>query len=208
MKLQSASTHAAGVTMIGLIAAALSGPAAVPGGEATDRQRPTISEVRAIVAGATIADDETAELLASHRLIIPIAGVSRARLRDTFDERRGASPHEAIDIAAPRGTPVLAVGDGQIVKLFESVPGGHTIYQFDPDEKFAYYYAHLDAYAAGLREGMQVKRGEVLGYVGTSGNAAPDAPHLHFAIFRLGPERRWWKGEAVNPYGFLNEPER
>ena len=208
MALQSASAHAARMTVIGLIAAALSGQAAVAGNEAADRQHPPIGAVRASVAPATTVDNEIAALLASRHLIIPIAGMSRAKLRDTFDERRGVSAHEAIDIAAPRGTPVLAVGDGRIVKLFESVPGGHTVYQFDPDEKFAYYYAHLDAYAADLREGMQVKRGDVLGYVGTSGNAPPAAPHLHFAIFRLGPERHWWQGEAVNPYAFLSESER
>ena len=164
-----------------------------------------VSMAAALPAHTIAADDDSSALLASRALIIPIAGVPRSKLRDTFDERRGTSRHEAIDIAAPRGTPVLAVGDGRIVKLFESVPGGHTVYQFDPDVKFAYYYAHLDAYAAGLKEGMPVKRGEVIGYVGTSGNAPPDAPHLHFAIFRLGPERHWWQGTAVNPYAFLNE---
>jgi murein DD-endopeptidase MepM/ murein hydrolase activator NlpD len=80
------------------------------------------------------------------------------------------------------------------------------VYQFDRDEKFAYYYAHLDQYAEGLKEGMRLKRGEVLGFVGTTGNATPGAPHLHFTIFRLGPDRKWWKGTPVNPYPFLNEP--
>jgi len=116
--------------------------------------------------------------------------------------------HEAIDIAAPLGTPVIAAGDGQVVKLFNSVPGGLTLYQFDPDEQFAYYYAHLDAYAPGLSEGAQLKRGDLLGYVGTTGNAAAAAPHLHFAIFRLDPDRQWWQGAAVNPYLFLNEAKR
>jgi murein DD-endopeptidase MepM/ murein hydrolase activator NlpD len=209
MPRRSAATDCAGVTVIALMAVALAGQASIAGGEATNGQGPTIGAVNvSVAAGPTVTDDEIAALLVSRRLIIPIVGVPRARLRDTFNERRGASPHEALDIAAPRGTPVVAVGDGRIVKLFESVPGGHTIYQFDPDEKFAYYYAHLDAYAAGLREGMQVTRGDLLGFVGTSGNAAPDAPHLHFAIFRLGPERHWWQGAAVNPYRFLNEPER
>jgi len=168
-----------------------------------------IALMAAVLPARTIAaDDDSAGLLASRTLIVPVVGVPRSKLRDTFDERRGATRHEAIDIAAPRGTPVLAVGDGRIAKLFESVPGGHTVYQFDPDEKFAYYYAHLDGYAAGLKEGMPVKRGEVIGYVGTSGNAPPEAPHLHFAIFRLGPERHWWKGTPVNPYAFLNDAAR
>src|ERR1700694_5960671 len=149
------------------------------------------------------ADD--ARLLATRRLMIPVVGVTRSNLRDTFDERRGAIRHEAIDIAAPRGTPVVAAGDGRVVKLFKSAPGGLTVYQFDADEKFAYYYAHLDRYAEGLAEGMMLKRGDLLGYVGTTGNAPPKAPHLHFTIFRMGPEKRWWKGTAVNPYPFLNE---
>jgi murein DD-endopeptidase MepM/ murein hydrolase activator NlpD len=91
------------------------------------------------------------------------------------------------------------------VKLFYSVPGGRTIYQFDPEQQFAYYYAHLDGYAEGVKEGMAVKRGDVLGYVGSTGNANAAAPHLHFAIFRLGPERRWWQGTAIDPYPWLNE---
>ena len=156
----------------------------------------------------SVTVQDSARRLAAHRLIIPIAGVSRASLRDSFDERRGMGRHEAIDIAAPRGSPVLAVGDGRVVKLFYSSPGGRTVYQFDPDDTFAYYYGHLDAYAAGLSEGMTLKRGDVLGYVGTTGNAAPDAPHLHFAIFRLGPDKHWWQGTAVNPYPFLDDANR
>ena len=134
-------------------------------------------------------------------LAVPVEGVAVGDLRDTFDDGRPGHRHEAIDIAAPRGTRVRAVDDGTLVKLFTSVPGGLTIYQFDPDKRFAYYYAHLDRYADGLREGMALRRGELIGYVGTTGNAAPDAPHLHFAVFRLGPERQWWKGQAVNPFG-------
>ena len=134
------------------------------------------------------------------RLAIPVEGVRAADLRNTFDEGRNGHRHEAIDIAAPRGTRVLAVDDGRLVKLFTSVPGGLTVYQFDPDERFAYYYAHLDRYADGLREGMALRRGDLIGYVGTTGNAAADAPHLHFAVFRLGPEKQWWKGEAVDPF--------
>jgi peptidoglycan LD-endopeptidase LytH len=105
---------------------------------------------------------------------------------------------------AARGTPVLATADGKVVKLFTSKPGGLTVYQFDPDERYAYYYAHLDRYAEGLAEGQTLRRGDLVGYVGSTGNASPDAPHLHFAIFRLGPERQWWKGTPVNPYPFLN----
>jgi murein DD-endopeptidase MepM/ murein hydrolase activator NlpD len=127
-------------------------------------------------------------------------------LRDNYDEVRNGVRHDALDIAAPRGTPVVAVGDGRVVKLFNSRAGGLTIYQFDPQETFAYYYAHLDRYADDLREGVPVKRGEVIGYVGTSGNAPPGSPHLHFTIFRLGVERHWWQGTPVNPFPYLNDP--
>ena len=135
-------------------------------------------------------------------LLLPVEGMTASDLRDTFADGRDGDQrgHEAIDIPAPRGTPVLAVDDGRIVKLFLSKPGGITVYQFDPTGQFAYYYAHLDRYAESLAEGQTVRRGTVIGYVG---NASPDAPHLHFAIFRLGAEKQWWKGEPINPFGYL-----
>ena len=137
-------------------------------------------------------------------LLVPVRGVQASQLSDTFTQSRGAGRrHDAIDIMAPRGTPVLAVADGSVEKLFLSKPGGRTIYQFDPDRKVAYYYAHLDAYAPLLAEGQQVRRGQVLGYVGSTGNASAEAPHLHFAIFVLGPEKHWWQGTAINPYPLL-----
>ena len=138
-------------------------------------------------------------------LLLPVQGIAARDLRDTFGDGRDGNQrgHEAIDILAPRGTPVLAVADGPIVKLFLSQPGGITIYQFDATEQLAYYYAHLDRYADGLAEGQMVRRGSVMGYVGSTGNASPDAPHLHFAMFKLGPEKQWWKGEPINPFGYL-----
>lgn len=138
-------------------------------------------------------------------LLLPVQGVRPAQLHDTFAEGRGGGTraHEALDIMAPRGTPVLAAVDGTVEKLFESVPGGLTIYEFDQDRTHAYYYAHLDRYADGLAEGAALRRGDVIGYVGSTGNAAEDAPHLHFAIFVLGPEKRWWQGTAIDPYPLL-----
>jgi murein DD-endopeptidase MepM/ murein hydrolase activator NlpD len=133
-------------------------------------------------------------------LLFPVPGVDAGRLRDNFSEMRGLHPHEAIDILAPRGTPVLAVDDGVVQKLFTSVPGGLTVYEFDREGEYCYYYAHLDRYADGLKEGAAVKKGDVIGYVGTTGNAPPGTPHLHFTIFKLGPEKQWWKGTAVNPF--------
>ena len=105
---------------------------------------------------------------------------------------------------APRGTPVVAADHGTIVKLFQSKRGGTTIYQFDPSGTFCYYYAHLDGYVPGLAQGDAVERGQTIGYVGSTGNASPGAPHLHFAIFRLGPEQRWWEGEPLDPYRILH----
>jgi murein DD-endopeptidase MepM/ murein hydrolase activator NlpD len=127
--------------------------------------------------------------------------VAPGTLVQTFAQARGADRrHEALDILAPRGTPVVAVEDGRVVKLFWSNNGGHTIYQFDPSTRYAYYYAHLERYAEELTEGQFVARGTVIGYVGTSGNADASTPHLHFAIFELGPERQWWKGTPIDPY--------
>ena len=137
-------------------------------------------------------------------LMVPVQGVRPDQLHDTFGDARGSERrHEALDIMAPAGTPVLAVADGHVEKLFDSERGGLTIYQFEDTGTWCYYYAHLQAYAPGLAEGQAVERGEVIGYVGSSGNADPAAPHLHFAVFALTPERQWWKGEAINPYPLL-----
>ncbi len=138
-------------------------------------------------------------------LLIPVAGITAGQLTDTFNDMRGGGTrrHEATDIMASRGTPVLAASDGKVAKLFTSVPGGLTIYEFDPTTTYAYYYAHLDHYAPDLSEGKLLRRGDVIGYVGSTGDASPDAPHLHFAIVQLGPEKQWWKGTAINPYPLL-----
>jgi murein DD-endopeptidase MepM/ murein hydrolase activator NlpD len=170
------------------------GPAAVP-------PAPQVPAVR------DVGDTEGAQLLASKRLQIPVTGIRPTSLSDQYTQGRTGHTHEAIDILAPEGTPVVAVDDGRIAKLFTSKPGGLTIYQFDPDTRLAYYYAHLQGYAAGLQEGMEVKRGDLIGYVGSTGNADAKAPHLHFAVFRLGTPAKWWQGEAVNPYPALSRAE-
>jgi murein DD-endopeptidase MepM/ murein hydrolase activator NlpD len=145
--------------------------------------------------------------LVERRLLTPVVGVSPQQLRNTFDEKRGGKTHEALDIMAPRGTPVVATDDGRVVKLFRSVPGGITIYQADRDNEVIYYYAHLDAYAEGLREGQLLKRGDVIGYVGSTGNASAAAPHLHFAVLRMPPGKEWWKGTPVDPLPLLQRPK-
>jgi murein DD-endopeptidase MepM/ murein hydrolase activator NlpD len=171
-------------------------------GTARDReQAPSIAnDDVAYAAAGTKSEEHDAS-----GVVVPVAGVDAASLSSTFDEARGGGSrrHEAMDILAPRGTPVLAAVDGEIVKLFTSAAGGLTIYQFDADERYCYYYAHLDSYTANLTEGQRVGKGQVIGYVGTTGNAPPDTPHLHFAIHRLGPEKRWWEGEPLDPMTFL-----
>ena len=140
------------------------------------------------------------------KLMVPVDGVKFSQLTDTYNAPRGTERHhEALDIMAPKGTKVFAVADGKVAKLFTSVPGGLTVYQFEPTEKYAYYYAHLDKYADGIKEGMMLKRGDLLGYVGVTGNADPSAPHLHFAVVALTPEKQWWKGTPVNPYPLLGD---
>ncbi|HYI64317.1 MAG TPA: M23 family metallopeptidase [Allosphingosinicella sp.] len=139
-------------------------------------------------------------------LAIPVAGVGAGQLADTFTQARGGGgrPHDAIDIMAPRDTLVVAAAEGMVEKLFFSGGGGGiTAYVRSPDRRWVYYYAHLDAYAPGLREGGRVRRGDPIGRVGSTGNANPAGPHLHFAIHRVGPDESWWRGRAVNPYPLL-----
>ena len=137
-------------------------------------------------------------------ILMPVLGVKPEKLRDTFTHARGnGRVHRALDIMAPRGTPVVAAVDGKIRKLFTSQAGGLTIYQFDVKEERVYYYAHLDRYADGLSEGQLVTQGSIIGYVGTTGNAPEGSPHLHFSIEVLPPSKQWWKGEPVNPYPLL-----
>jgi peptidoglycan LD-endopeptidase LytH len=137
----------------------------------------------------------------------PLDSLKTSELHDSFNEIRNGHRHEAIDIMRPRGTPIRAVADGIIRKVFISRAGGLTIYEFDSASAYCFYYAHLDDYADPIHEGSRVVRGEVIGYVGTTGDASPDAPQLHFAIFRLGPDKIWWKGEAIDPYPILLRAE-
>ena len=138
-------------------------------------------------------------------LAMPLEGIDPRKLTSNFQEMHSGHPHEALDIMAPRGTPVRAVDQGNVVKLFTSKEGGLTVYQFNDARELCYYYAHLDHYAAGLKEGTLLRRGDVLGYVGSTGNASKDAPHLHFAVFRLGPGKEWWKGTPVDAFDWLTD---
>ncbi len=197
----------AGVLAVGLLvglgrhAAPLETAALGQPGGPTDRVTPPATATTSTTPHVGL---EPTHDLQSRHLEMPVRGVPRTALHDTFDETRdSARRHEALDILAPRNTPVVAVEDGTIVKLFVSKAGGNTIYQFDPTSSYAYYYAHLERYAENVHEGQHVQRGEVIGYVGTSGNAPKDTPHLHFAIFKLDDQKHWWQGAAINPFPAL-----
>jgi murein DD-endopeptidase MepM/ murein hydrolase activator NlpD len=140
------------------------------------------------------------------RLIVPVRGLSAADISDTWGAARGEGrQHEGVDIMAPHGAPVLAAADGEIVRFWNSERGGVTVYQADESGQLVYYYAHLSAYADNLKEGDRVRQGDVIGYVGATGNAT--TPHLHFEIQRTPDARRWWNGRAVNPYPYLTSGE-
>jgi peptidoglycan LD-endopeptidase LytH len=150
------------------------------------------------MAAAVAQEDSTAGI------VMPVPGVSGSALQDTWGAARsGGRTHQAIDIPAERGTPVVAVVDGVVLKLFQSGAGGTTIYLADHERELLYYYAHLDGYADGLHEGMTVSRGTILGFVGSTGNAPEHFPHLHFSIERLPESGEWWRGEPMNPYPIL-----
>jgi len=152
-----------------------------------------------LVSTRSVASGESSSLLP-----VPVEGITRQQLRDTYNQSRSEGrTHHAIDIHAPRGTPVIAVVDGTIRKLHSGARGGLAVYLLDDDGRTRYYYAHLDGYAQGLHEGQRVERGEVIGYVGDTGNAQPGDYHLHFSVAILNSPSRWWEGENLNPYDLL-----
>jgi murein DD-endopeptidase MepM/ murein hydrolase activator NlpD len=187
--------------------APLTEPLRPPASTALDESPNAVVEVPAPTSGRTgVIPPSAPEAmdLTARRLTIPVAGVPADKLvRSYHDSRSGQREHEAIDILAPRNTPVVAVEDGTVAKLFTSKAGGLTLYQFDPGQQYSYYYAHLERYADGIKEGDEVRRGQVVGYVGTSGNAPKDTPHLHFAVYRLTAEKHWWQGTPIDPYDIL-----
>lgn len=185
-----------------------------PAGTAQNLGRPAAASAAAAPAAASTGSLDDPPLApaapggAPADLLLPVQGIASSQLRDTFtDARSEGRVHDAIDIMASAGTPVLAVADGHIEKLFDSERGGLTVYQFEPSGRWCYYYAHLQRYADGLAEKQTIKRGEVIGYVGSTGNASADAPHLHFEIHVLGPQKQWWKGESINPYPLLKKAD-
>jgi murein DD-endopeptidase MepM/ murein hydrolase activator NlpD len=139
------------------------------------------------------------------QLVIPVSGVQKTALTETWGDARGdgTRAHHAIDILAPRGTPVVAAAAGTVEKIFESENGGHTIYIRRADPAWVDYYAHLDAYAPGLAEGAKVGQGQLIATVGSTGDASPEAPHLHYEIKHMGPGEKWHQGTEVDPYPIL-----
>ena len=146
------------------------------------------------------------EYLHSRELMVPVQGITRRQLRDTYSApRSGGRPHLALDIMARKGTRVLAVDDGFILRIADNDLGGRTLYLSDPERRVVYYYAHLDKRVYGLEEGQRVKRGQLIATVGTTGNAPKDAPHLHFQILQMASGKQWWTGAPINPLPYLKK---
>ncbi|MDB4881399.1 MAG: Peptidase [Gemmatimonadetes bacterium] len=168
-------------------------------------QTDTAHSITDIDSAAATAVPEGDVLALKGQLVIPVRGVAASALYDTYTEQRGGGTrtHEALDIPAARGTPVLSATGGRVLKLFDSEAGGKMVYAADSSEHFILIYSHLDSYANGLAEGQPLQRGQVIGAVGTTGNAPPNLPHLHFAIARSSDVKQWWKGSPVNPFPLL-----
>jgi peptidoglycan LD-endopeptidase LytH len=174
----------------------------VPSGPASVVRSGNVVTVKPAEAPPVVVAEQVS--VAPSGLAIPVTGIRAEQLVDTFDSARSAGRrHDAIDIMAAEGSPVIAAADGKVEKLFNSARGGVTIYVRSPDQKWTYYYAHLQRYAPGLHEGQDVKRGQVIGQVGHTGDASAAGPHLHFAINTMGPGERWWQGTPINPYPLL-----
>ena len=174
---------------------------------------PVPTTPRTSTANGDVSDTSTAQTTASDlatlsaELMIPVPGVKASELRDTFNELRGGGTrkHEALDIMAPRGTPVLSASAGRVLKLHNSVDGGLMVYAADASNRFVLLYGHLDHYADGIRDGVPLRQGEIIGYVGSTGDAAEDAPHLHFAIAHPRDVKLWWTGTAIDPRPLLQQ---
>jgi murein DD-endopeptidase MepM/ murein hydrolase activator NlpD len=194
------SALAAGVLLAVTTACASARPAAtaLPAAPA-----PQPSAEASVATAGTVAEEDLG-YLRLRMLMVPVKGVSPSKVPDSFNARRGSSRrHNACDILAPRGTPVLSADDGRVFRLRRNSLGGIVVYAIDPGERFIYYYAHLDHYREGLKEGPPLAKGEVIGYVGTTGNAPPDTPHLHFQVMRMTSERKYWDGVPVDPKPFF-----
>ena len=181
-------------------------PVGGPVSEPVSESSPVVNEPAPKPAEPVPSPAESTNFVGQLHLIVPVAGVRPDQLIDTYTASRSEGrTHDAIDIMAPAETPVLAAADGQIQKLFQSERGGTTIYQLSADRKLIFYYAHLARYAAGLTEGKQVRQGEVIAYVGDTGNAGPGNYHLHFSIAAVSDPKRYWEGTNINPFPLLHK---
>jgi peptidoglycan LD-endopeptidase LytH len=174
--------------------AACASPRVPPG-----KPAPAVDSAAARATAPPAMPTTEADLAQPPALIVPVEGVPPQRVPDTFNALRGGRTHRAIDFLAPRGTPVLAVAEGTVYRIRRSGPGGLAVYAVDASQRWMFYYAHLDGFRGGLAEGTKLAQGEVIGYVGTTGNAPPDTPHLHFQLMRARFDTRWWDGEALDP---------
>jgi murein DD-endopeptidase MepM/ murein hydrolase activator NlpD len=171
-------------------------PAPAAGGSA-----PRVVLAGSAIGKSAVSGTEAVNYILGRGMAIPVAGMTMAQLQDTFDEGRSSGRvHRALDILAPRGTPVVASDSGRVLRMSFNSLGGNTIYATDPLGRVVYYYAHLDAYRAGLASGATIARGDTIGFVGTTGNAPKDTPHLHFQVMRMPPDGKYWDGEPINPY--------
>ncbi len=181
-------------------------PSTAPTPEGRRSPSVTIPSGRPAVSGSLSAGvtERDLDLLWARQLMVPVEGAEPSELRNDYDAKRsGGRTHRAIDVMSPKGTPVLAADDGRIGRIGTTPIGGNIIYAIDPDERFVYYYAHLDRHARGLQTGQRVQKGDVIGYVGTTGNAPANVPHLHFQVMLRGSGRAWWDGPAINPWLFF-----
>ena len=187
-----------------LLAACVRAPAAPPSPVPVPVEAPAGSPEPVPVAEPAPDDDES--YLRARALMVPVEGVSPDRIPDTFDApRAGSRTHRATDILAPRGTPVLSADDGRVLRVSHNKAGGLTLYATDEGERLVYYYAHLDRYADGIEQGTKLAKGMVIGYVGTTGNAPKDTPHLHFQVMRREPQKGYWEGTPLDARPFLAE---
>ena len=191
--------------------ASSAGPLPIPGDSALLEAREVGESASSVPLSPA---DSAGAALSGRRLLVPVAGIDAARILDSFFAPRGARTHNALDIMAPRGTPVVSADDGTVLRVSENRAGGLTVYTTDPERRLVYYYAHMDRYADGIAAGRPIARGDTIGFVGTTGNAPRDIPHLHFQMMLMHPEGRYWAGTPVNPLPFLlaastetNEPD-
>lgn len=191
-----------GAALLMLLAACSSSRAYRPGEVAPDRRPTGPTPAHAGPLDARISTDDL-DALWDRQIMVPVAGIPRATLRDNYTAARGSGLHRALDILAPRHTAVVASDDHVIGRLLSGPLGGIVIYASDPEQRFVYYYAHLDGYRKGLAVGDRVAKGSVIGYVGTTGNAPRDTPHLHFQVMKRAVGRAWWDGPAINPFSFF-----